>query len=389
MKVLILGSYPVYPFADELGIDVKTVTRITSWNEILAKELAKLPDTTVYIITGTTAITIPITVSNRYLKVTYIPVQKWKNRLTFFQYLRYKAMKYINDYNPDIVHGIGTEHIWPYVALHSHYPTVVTVHGIISEIVKKSPPKLFSQQRFFAWLEPRVLRDTRHLISINPYVTDTLGKYTSAKCYSIENPIRDIFFEAVATPSDNDYILFVGSITHGKGVHDLLDALNIIKMQEGMLKIQLILAGPILNKAYGDQLNLTIEKFNLQKEVVFAGFKMPCELVEMYSKAALLALPSYAETAPMCIAEAMSVGIPVVATNVGGVRYMVKQGETGYIVEPGDVSALQSKIHHLTSNPELCNKMGRYAKKIAKTRWLPETIAKQTRNIYQEVIKKS
>ena len=76
------------------------------------------------------------------------------NILTFYRYLIYRTKKIIEYEKPDIVHGIGTEHIWGYIA--SKFPnSVITVHGVIQEVIKRNPPSLVSIKRYFAYLEKK------------------------------------------------------------------------------------------------------------------------------------------------------------------------------------------------------------------------------------------
>ena len=150
MKVAMLGAYPVYGFAEELGIDPRAFQRVTSWNETLAGALAERDDVEVHFITGTKVIPRTRTVQRGQLKVTYFVSPPRMNMLTLFQYTRWQVHRLLQEIEPDVVHGIGTEHIWPYVAVTSHFPSIVTVHGVMTEIVRKVPPS-------FSWVDHRFI----------------------------------------------------------------------------------------------------------------------------------------------------------------------------------------------------------------------------------------
>ena len=92
------------------------------------------------------------------------------------------------------------------------------------------------------------------------------------------------------------------------------------------------------------------------------------------------------EVAPMCIAEAMAAGKPVVATNICGIPYMVDNGKTGFLFEPRDVQPLTEKIIALLQDDDLRHKMGKRAKEVAKKRWSADIIAKKTVNVYKEIL---
>ncbi|MDH5644411.1 MAG: glycosyltransferase family 4 protein [Candidatus Heimdallarchaeota archaeon] len=384
MRVTILGNYPVYKYAEKMGLGLKTNRRITSWNETLADALGLLDNVEIHVITGCSYIDRSVTIEDNGIKLTYLPMPHKRNIFTLFQYTRYLADKIIKKIDPDIVHGIGTEHIWPYIAINTRLPHIITVHGIISEVVKRSPPKLLSQQRFFAWLEPKVLAKTQHMISISPYVNETLEKTTRATIYNIENPVRELYFELGSSPDENEYLLYVGSITPAKGVDRLVRALGELR-REGF-DIPLVLAGPVLNPDYGRYLIDLATSLNVHENVVFKGFVLPEELADIYRKAAVLVLPSLQETAPMCIAESMAAGIPVVATNVGGVKYMIENGMSGYCVELENSEEMIDSIKRLWIDPELRKKMGDRGKVIATKRWKPSVIANKTRETYRKLV---
>lgn len=387
MKVTILCSYPPYRFHNELRINKSSVQRITTWNETLIDELSKINDINIQVITGNTVINKKTSIINGNLEVIFLPMPKLKNIFTLYQYTRFLAARLISEFSPDIVHGIGTEHIWPYVAINSDRTSVVTVHGVISEIARKVPPKVLSQRRFFAWLEPRVLKQTKHLITINPYVKETLGAYTSATMYPIENPVNDIFFDAhtSTTNKTNEYMLFVGSIEPLKGIHDLIEAMSLLKRQNKSCP-NLIIVGPVVNNEYAEYLYKMIAELNLKQSIEFTGFTLPDKLKIMYANAQFLVLPSRQETAPMCIAEAMSCGIPVIASTVGGIPHMIEEGVTGYLFTSGDTKSIASKIDALYSDNALRDEMSKKARETALRRWKPDVIAMQTAEVYKSII---
>lgn len=390
MRILILGSYPVYAFSKQLGIDSKSSLRVTSWNKNLANGLSQINGVKVHFITSTKTIPYTQTVEQGNLKLTFFVSPPKMNMFTLFEYTRYHVQKIINEFQPDIVHGIGTEHIWPYIAVRSDYPHVVTVHGVMSEIVKKIPTSFFSRKRFFAWLEKKVLKKAQHLISINPYVEFVLGKYTNAKIYSVENPISEVFFNGKAKPEQSQDILYVGTIEPIKDQMTLLQSFKGIVMNGKLHKnVILIMVGSLNDVEYYDEINRYIKRENMSSNVEFKGFVFPEELAVLYKKSSMLVLSSIGETAPMCIAEAMCCGLPVVSTQVGGVEHMVTDGETGFIVEPRDPQILAQAIIKLLESPELRRKMGYRARNVAKKRFHPKIIAEKTAQVYRSILDNS
>ncbi len=78
----------------------------------------------------------------------------------------------------------------------------------------------------------------------------------------------------------------------------------------------------------------------------------------MYERAAVVACPSYREGFGVACAEAMAYGRPVVASAVGGLLDLVVDGETGLLVEPGDVAGLRAALERLLGDPELRKRLG-------------------------------
>jgi glycosyltransferase involved in cell wall biosynthesis len=96
-----------------------------------------------------------------------------------------------------------------------------------------------------------------------------------------------------------------------------------------------------------------------KSRVVFAGHVQdPARMPLYYQAADIYFHPSRADTAPFSILEAMASGLPVVATNVGGIPEQVEDGRTGYLVRPGDTMAMAERLGVLLSDPEACEEMG-------------------------------
>lgn len=387
MKVVLLGNYSVYPFRQEL--DINTIRRITTWNETLAASLAALPGTEIYVISAISGRQ-TLRVQREQLRVIYLGERKIVRAITFKFVDALRARKIIKEIKPDIVHGIGTEHIWSTAALLSGYPSVVTIHGVMAKIVPQlaAPPwsSRYWLSRWFAFLEKRVLRRNKYLISINPYIYNTVSELTEAKIYSIENPVAPLFFDAIAHPEQSRNILFVGDTTPLKSLLTLLQAFVLLRQNQKLEGWTIIAVGPQREGAYQDRIMAYIREQRLDSQVRFAGFILPERLVEEYRDAALLVLASRQETAPMCIAEAMTVGLPVVATRVGGVPYMVSDGETGFLCSVDNPEEMAEKLEVLIAHPELRAQMGEQARLAAQDRWHPTRIARQTLDVYNEIL---
>lgn len=143
-------------------------------------------------------------------------------------------------------------------------------------------------------------------------------------------------------------LLFVGRVTDGKGLFDLLDGLERIA---GDIDVHLKIVGD------GDL------KTNIQAEINSRGLSADLlgyrkDIPDLMAGADVLVLPSYREGTPRVITEAMASGLPVVATDIAGIPEQVTDGETGYLVEPGNIDALTDCLAALVSEPEKRKRFG-------------------------------
>ena len=96
------------------------------------------------------------------------------------------------------------------------------------------------------------------------------------------------------------------------------------------------------------------------------------EKVRLLAEAAIYVLPSYNEGVPISILEAMSVGLPIVTTPVGGIPDVIRDGEEGFLVSPGSIDQLVGRIVELLSNENLRKHMGDAAQRRLRTDYSPE-----------------
>jgi glycosyltransferase involved in cell wall biosynthesis len=177
-------------------------------------------------------------------------------------------------------------------------------------------------------------------------------------------------------------ILFAGRLIPRKGVTDLLNAFAAIRRR---VDARLVLAGSLSDEAYVRRLKEQVRKLDIETDVEFLGLLRERELLDEFSRASVLVLPSYQETAPMAIQQAMAASVPVVATNICGVPYQIDHGRTGFLFAPGDVSALAEHVVQLISNGSTRTRMANEARKKAVSEYRAEQVAAQTLAVYRAV----
>lgn len=152
-------------------------------------------------------------------------------------------------------------------------------------------------------------------------------------------------------------IIFAGVLIPLKGVADLVSAFATIARD--LPAARLVIAGRPQNKVYVRGLRDMVNNAGLGGRVEFLGQVPQSELAALMHRAAVFALPSYTEGLPRVVWEAMAAGLPVVATPVGGIPELVTEGETGFLVAPGDHQALAERLRWVLEHPQEALEMGR------------------------------
>lgn len=196
--------------------------------------------------------------------------------------------------------------------------------------------------------------------------------------------------QTIATPG-KDTLLFVGRIEPLKGVDTILDALDVIRRRDPALFqiIRLIVVGGNPNDPADTELHRLrqrVEALGLTGAVEFHGAKDQTALPDYYAAAAAVLVPSDYESFGMVALEAMASGTPVIASEVGGLAFLVRDGETGYLVPARDPEALADRITWLLRDPDKLARMRTAAAELAR-RYTWSSIADQLQPIFEALAK--
>jgi D-inositol-3-phosphate glycosyltransferase len=243
-------------------------------------------------------------------------------------------------------------------------------------IVAATPAELAQLQ----WLYKA---NIRHVVIIPPGVD-------LCHFYPIEN---DEAKEFIGIDCSDHMLLFVGRIERLKGLDVLLKALAIMRQQGVFEKFPVCLA--VIGgdpEASRDQMSAEMSRikriyhrYGLQDLVTFLGKRSQDTLPYYYSAAEALVMPSHYESFGMVALEAMACGTPVVASQVGGLAFLVQDGLTGYTVPSGEPSALAERLTALISDSALRQRMGEQAIHVARGYgW--EKIATRMIAVYEETL---
>jgi glycosyltransferase involved in cell wall biosynthesis len=177
-----------------------------------------------------------------------------------------------------------------------------------------------------------------------------------------------------------------------KGVLPLIRAFHRVHQQ--MPESRLRVAGSeIVEAEYARACRDLARSLGLGEAVAFLGQVTTEEILAEYARCATFVLPSFQETAPVAIEEAMAAGVPCVATRVGGIPWMIEDGVTGQTVPaPSSAAGNPGQIADALLQVLLAaraGEMGKEARRRARTRFRAEVVARRTREVYQKVLGQS
>ena len=176
-------------------------------------------------------------------------------------------------------------------------------------------------------------------------------------------------------------ILSVGRLNYQKGFQYLIEAMPAVLQQ--IPNVKLIIIGEGEQFAYLKQLSKSL---GLSESVIFTGAIDSTEIPTAYSAADVFVLPSLFECLPLVIIEAQAAGKPVIGTRVGGTPEGIVEGETGFLVEPGDPKPLGAAIIRVLSDERFARKMGEKGKEFVEARFSIQSAVSSVIEAYKKLV---
>jgi len=253
--------------------------------------------------------------------------------------------------------------------IHSHGPRA----GLFCSLVDpKDATKIFTEHNYTqfyhlsnwfnsfvqAQMMDSVYRKNDCIIAVSTAVKQYLSKIkvNKSKVVVIHNGFDPIDYKRTSGKREDIIIGTVGSLNPMKGQKYLISALPEILKKYPNVRLEIVGEGP-----EKDNLITEARRLNVSKRVALLGMKT--DLDEYYSRWRVFALPSVSETFGLVILEAMSAGLPVVATKSGGVADIIKDKMNGLLVERNNPTVLAKAIIQVLDNPELAENLTKNASK--------------------------
>lgn len=393
MKIVWLASYPLNNIEDQLVLTGKIGLLTTNWLVNLAKGLSSIKEIDLHIITHSSKI--PFTQEIKKDNITYHIIKynfpfsnkgfpnkfRWDIFTLYSGFIK-NALKEIKNIQPDIIHAHGTEHAYSLCAYYAGVPNITSIQGIVSEIYKITPT-------FNFWLQKHI---ENYSIKKNKYFgcrTDwdkniIKEKNPESIIYYLPEIISDIFFNLKWQPINYNTLLYVGSLTKHKGLDILLYA--IAELKSNLPEINLRIIGQA-NNIFKKKIDILIDKFDIKSNIQFLGSKLSAEIASEMAKATIYVHPSLIDNSPNSLCEAMAVGMPCIASNVGGIPSIIENKKNGILFNRGDAKSLANSVKFLFSDRNRLCELGIEARETAKKWNSSETNTKITTDIYSTLLK--
>ncbi|MCS7124306.1 MAG: glycosyltransferase family 4 protein [Candidatus Bathyarchaeota archaeon] len=184
---------------------------------------------------------------------------------------------------------------------------------------------------------------------------------------------------------DDKVVLYVGRLYRRKGLRTLLKAVPFILRK--IKDVKFVISGKGFRNEE-KELRVLASKLKVEKNVFFLGYTPDDKLPKLYQAAEVFVLPSVYEGMPFTLLEALASGLPVVATNVGGIPEVVNHGENGLLVKSQDLQGLVEGILYLLENPDFAHEMGLSGRKTVEKNFSWQKVARQVLEVYNEVLAK-
>lgn len=264
-------------------------------------------------------------------------------------------------------------------------PLVVTAHGSDLLILKN---------KFWNLARSLIFKMADSITVVNPKLFAELKDnqridFKKINCISMGVDINQFSYQRNLEKKDTlinnlsrPILLYVGILSKFKGLDYLIKALPAII--EKFPQTNLVMIGLGQDKEELEKLALNL---NLKEKVFFLGSLPNEELPAYYQKADVFVLPSLSEGTPVTILEAMASGCPVVATEAGGIPYLIKNGENGLLVKPQSSQELSRAIIEILSKPDLRDKFIKKAREIVEDNYDWQIIANKHKLLYESLIK--
>jgi glycosyltransferase involved in cell wall biosynthesis len=281
--------------------------------------------------------------------------------------------------------GVSGAHALP-LARKLRIPLVVTFNGYDSTATDDDMRKQPQAGRIFLRRRESMMREVQQIIAVAEFIRRRLVErgWPPEKMTVVHSGIDTELFTTDGAPppaTRAPIVFFAGRLIEKKGVTYLLQAMHDVQRRVPDAELVIAGAGALMSP-------LQAQAADLGVRARFLGRATPAEIREWLARARVYCMPSVtaatgdSEGVPTAMLEAMSCGLPVVASTSAGIPEAVIDGETGFLVAERDAETLGARLAELLSNPIRCETMGAAARDTIRKRFNLQTQAAKIESIY-------
>ena len=317
----------------------------------------------------------------------------------------------IMDFKPDIIQIFGSENPFGLIVVQQNIPVIIHIQGFLLVCLRKWGTGIsrWQQFRYSSLIDLILMRGSFHgfyifrkraereriilekckyflgRTSFDKRIVSLLSP--DSKYFHCEEFIRREFFEVQWDCPLEDKVTCVSILkgTTYKGIDLLIEAFILLKKYSSFT-YEFKICGVSENEEFTNILKKKYRKtFDLSK-INFLGNLKTSELIAQLNSSNIYIHPSYIENSPNSVCEAMALGMPIIATNVGGVSSLIENEVEGILIQEGEPYSMASAVIELTSNFEKAKQLGFNARVKAFERHNPNEILERMLRIYNTEI---
>ena len=238
--------------------------------------------------------------------------------------------------------------------------------------------------KFRLYLTEKIIYNTANVLLTNsePIQRHLCQLYPAKKIQSIPNLLElptEVWTQRQASDSEEKLIVSVGRFAPEKGHRYLIEALNLLKQQDIAWKCTFLGEGELES-----ELSALVAEYGLSEQITFPGF---CEDVfSVLLTADVFVLPSLHESSPNALIEAMGIGMPCIASDVGGIVDLIEDESNGVRVSPKDPTSLAAALQQVLTVPDFAAELGKNARVTIQQKFNSAASVKKLEAIYEQFL---
>lgn len=318
---------------------------------------------------------------NETEKINGVEIIKVKSLLPFSRLNYILSLNYIKKLiwkiSPDILHSHYLTSYGFIGAFSGFKPFVVSIWG--SDITV-TPKKSFVFKYLTKWTTKKADIITVSSKFLFKELLNLIDKEAEIIPFGVDT---NVFNYKYKTRDKNFKIGITKSLEDWYGHYYLILAFK--KLSEKYKNLKLLIAGDGSKRGYLEEL---VKSLNLEEKVKFFGYISNIDLPKFLNKLDVFVMPSLLESFGVSAIESLAVGVPVVASNVGGIPEIVIDGKTGFLVESKNVNEIVNAVNKLLLNPYLREKMSKKGRGFVEKKYNFNKIAQKMELLYKRLVNK-